>query len=55
MGNIEDARVGFDTLARSIEDAVYLDEEAYKQVTPIMQFTNVIQVAPSLPVMSSFI
>jgi len=43
LGNIEDARVAFDTLCRSIEDAVYLDEEAYKQVTPTMQFTKVIQ------------
>jgi len=46
LGNIEDARVAFDTLCRSIEDAVYLDEEAYKQVTPTMQFTKVIQVSP---------
>lgn len=43
LGNIEDAKVAFDILRRSIEDAVYLDEEAYKQVTPTMQFTKVIQ------------
>jgi hypothetical protein len=49
LGNIEDAKVAFDILRRSIEDAVYLDEEAYKQVTPTMQFTKVIQVNPPSP------
>ncbi|KAK9807230.1 hypothetical protein WJX73_010919 [Symbiochloris irregularis] len=39
VGNLEDARVAFDVIARAVEDAVYLDEEAYKQVQPTMQFT----------------
>ncbi len=44
VGNIEDARVALDTLARAIEDAVYLDEDAYNQVAPVMQFQRTIQV-----------
>ena len=43
VGNIEDARVALDTLARAIEDAVYLDEDAYNQVAPIMQYQRTIQ------------
>jgi len=44
VGNIEDARVALDTLARAIEDAVYLDEDDYNQVAPVMQFQRTIQV-----------
>ena len=29
MGNMEDARGGFDDLARTVENALYLDEDAY--------------------------
>ena len=47
VGNIEDARVALDTLARAIEDAVYLDEDAYTQVAPIMQYQRTIQVPRS--------
>jgi len=43
VGNIEDARVALDTLARAIDDAVYLDEDAYNQVAPIMQYQKTIQ------------
>ena len=43
VGNIEDARVALDTLARAIEDAVYLDEDAYNQVAPVMQYQGAIQ------------
>ena len=45
VGNIEDARVALDTLARAIEDAVYLDEDAYNQVAPVMQYQRAIQVS----------
>lgn len=44
MGNLEDARVVLDTLAQAIEDAVYLDEDAYNQLLPTMQYTRVIHV-----------
>lgn len=44
MGNLEDARVVLDTLAQAIEDAVYLDEDAYNQMLPTMQYTRVVQV-----------
>lgn len=44
VGNIEDARVALDTLARAIEDAVYLDEDAYHQVAPVMQYQRASQV-----------
>lgn len=51
VGNIEDARVALDTLARAIEDAVYLDEDAYNQVAPVMQYQRASQVLcyPLLP------
>lgn len=51
VGNIEDARVALDTLARAIEDAVYLDEDAYNQVAPVMQYQRASQVLchPVLP------
>ena len=44
VGNIEDARVALDTLARAIEDAVFLDEDAYNQVAPVMQYQRTMQV-----------
>lgn len=44
MGNLEDARVALDTLSQAIEDAVYLDEDAYNQLIPTMQYTRLIQV-----------
>lgn len=43
LGNVEDARVALDTLSQAIEDAVYLDEDAYNQLLPAMQYTRVIQ------------
>lgn len=59
VGNIEDARVALDTLARAIDDAVYLDEDAYNQVAPVMQYQKTIQVLhhidqPSRSVYSCF-
>ena len=45
VGNIEEARVTFDVIARAIDDAVYLDEEAYREIAPTMQFTKVIRVS----------
>ena len=44
MGKVEDARVGFDALARAVEDAIYLDEDAFNQTAPIHQYTTKIQV-----------
>lgn len=44
IGNLEDARVAFDVLARAVDDAVYLDEDAYSHVAPTAQYTKVIQV-----------
>lgn len=44
VGNIENARVALHTLARAIEDAVYLDEDAYTQVAPVMQYQRTMQV-----------
>ena len=44
VGNLEDARVAFDVLARAVDDAVYLDEDAYSHVAPTAQYTKVIQV-----------
>ena len=49
VGNVEDARVGFDVIARAIDGAVYLDEDAYSQVAPTAQFTKVIQVSSLNP------
>ena len=49
IGNLEDARVTFDVIAKAVEDAVYLDEDAYKEVAPIMQFTKVIRVKFGIP------
>ncbi len=48
VGNVEEARVTFDVIARAIEDAVYLDEDAYREIAPTMQFTKVIRVIPIL-------
>lgn len=44
VGNLEDARVAFDVIARAVDDAVFLDEDAYKQIMPTMQYTVKIQV-----------
>lgn len=52
VGNIEDARVAFDVIGRAVEDAVYLDEDAFNQVAPIAQFTKVIQVGVVLTFLS---
>lgn len=43
VGNLEDARVAFDVIARAVDDAVFLDEDAYKQIMPTMQYTVKIQ------------
>ena len=45
MGNIEDAKVAVDIMARAIEDAVYLDEDAYNQMIPMQQYTRTIEVS----------
>lgn len=52
IGNIEDARVALDTLAHAIDDAVYLDEDAYNQVAPVMQYQKTIQVTHVPPVLT---
>ena len=54
VGNVEDARVGLDTLARAIEDAVYLDEDAYNQMAPVMQYQRTMQVL-QLPSLYSYV
>lgn len=33
-----------DVMARAIEDAVYLDEDAYNQMIPMQQYTRTIEV-----------
>lgn len=45
VGNIEDAKVAVDIMARAIEDAVYLDEDAYNQMIPMQQYTRTIEVS----------
>lgn len=47
VGHIEDAKVALDVIARAIEDAVYLDEDAYNQMLPIQHFTRTIEVQVS--------
>ena len=34
-----------DIMARAIEDAVYLDEDAYNQMIPMQQYTRTIEVS----------
>ena len=46
---MEDARAGFDDLARTVENALYLDEDAYNQALPIHQYTAKIQVGCLIP------
>ena len=43
-GNLEDARLAFDSIASTINDAIYLDEDAYNQMTPVQRYTETIQV-----------
>ncbi|CAL8463969.1 g3504 [Coccomyxa elongata] len=43
VGNIEDAKVALDVIARAIDDAVYLDEDAYNQMLPLQQYTRTIE------------
>ena len=45
VGNLEDARITFDRIASTLNDAIYLDEESYDQMTPVMRYTETIQVA----------
>jgi hypothetical protein len=47
VGNIEDAKVALDVIARAIDDAVYLDEDAYNQMIPLQQYTRTIEVLTS--------
>ena len=47
VGHIEDAKVAVDIMARAIEDAVYLDEDAYNQMIPMQQYTRTIEVRPT--------
>eukprot|EP00884_Botryococcus_braunii_P000728 jgi/Botrbrau1/10656/Bobra.53_2s0014.1 len=44
MGNMEDARVALDAVVRAIDDAVYLDEDAFASLAPTTQYTRTIQV-----------
>jgi hypothetical protein len=44
VGHIEDAKVALDVIARAIDDAVYLDEDAYNQMLPVQHFTRTIEV-----------
>lgn len=44
MGNMEDARVALDAVVRAIEDAVYLDEDAFASLAPTTQYTRTIKV-----------
>jgi hypothetical protein len=43
LGSIEDAKVALDVLARAIDDAVYLDEDAYAQMLPLQQLTRTVE------------
>eukprot|EP00891_Asterochloris_glomerata_P001673 jgi/Astpho2/1673/Aster-x0488 len=43
IGNLEDAKVSLATLAHAIEDAVYLDEDAFTQMQPVAQFQRTTQ------------
>lgn len=43
LGNIEDARVALDALSHAVDDAVYLDEDAYNQVQPKVAYLKTIQ------------
>ena len=47
VGHIEDTKVAVDIMARAIEDAVYLDEDAYNQMIPMQQYTRTIEVRPT--------
>lgn len=53
IANLEEARVTFDVITRAVEDAVYLDEDAYKEIAPTMQFTKVIRVCHFSPLKDS--
>ena len=44
VGNLEDARVALDVVAKAIDDAVYLDEDAFQQVAPVAQYARQLQV-----------
>jgi hypothetical protein len=48
VGHIEDAKVALDVIARAIDDAVYLDEDAYNQMLPIQHYTRTIEVHISI-------
>ena len=43
IGNLEDAKVSLATLAHALEDAVYLDEDAFTQMQPVAQFQRTTQ------------
>jgi hypothetical protein len=43
LGNIDDARLATDMLSRAVDDAVYLDEDAYHQVQPKVAYLKTIQ------------
>ena len=43
VGNLEDAKVSLATLAHAIEDAVYLDEDAFTQMQPVAQIQRTTQ------------
>ena len=44
IGNVEDAKVTLATITRAIDDAVYLDEDSFNQMVPIMQYQRSLQV-----------
>ena len=52
LGCIEDAKVALDVLARAIDDAVYLDEDAYAQMLPLEKCTRTIEVPTLAPLLS---
>ncbi|KAK9837421.1 hypothetical protein WJX81_001177 [Elliptochloris bilobata] len=43
IGNLEDARVALDVVAKAIDDAVFLDEDAFRQVAPVAQYARQLQ------------
>ena len=47
LGCIEDAKVALDVLARAVDDAVYLDEDAYAQMVPLEKCTRMMEVTTS--------
>ena len=51
LGAIEDAKVALDVQARAVDDAVYLDEDAYAQMLPLERCTRTIEARAPQPVL----